>query len=195
MGRPTNESKQYDMNDHARILFAAAPPPLNDILPELCQTMGVQPWHLIIGHLIKADQRAELHAPLLMEEWTETSPVAPNLKQGRVCPSCKRALVTHPNAAYCCNFCGSGRYQQDQQHHPDCEFFVKPQRHVTLPDRKAVLPVVPPEDPLERLQFEESAFHQHLQDVTVAENAPGGLPPLPDDLDADPRAAWVGKKR
>lgn len=195
MGRPSNESKQYDMNDHARALFSAAPPPLNDILPEICATMSIQPWHLILGHLIKADQRAELHAPLLMEEWTEASPVAPNIKQGRLCPSCKRTLVRNPNAAYCCNFCGSGRYQHDQQHHPDCEFFVKPQRHMRLPERPGTLPPVPPEGHEERLQYEELAFQQHLQESASAENAAGGLPPLPDDLRADPRTEWVGKAR
>ena len=57
--------------------------------------------------------------------------------------------MRNPNAAFCCNFCGSGRFQVDQLHHPSCEFYVKPQRHVSLPGRKTPLPPVPPEDPAE----------------------------------------------
>jgi len=194
MAKPTSESpKPLDANDHARAIFSLAPPPLNDILPEICNSAGIQPWQLIVGHLMKADQRAELHAPLLQDDWTEVSPVATPTKQ-KTCPSCRRVLVRNPNAAFCCNYCGSGRYNHDQLHHPACEFYIKPQRHLTLPERKVALPADPPEDPEARREFEEAAFQQHLREVQTAETSIAGLPPLPDDLSKDPRSEWAGKR-
>jgi hypothetical protein len=190
---PKEEPRIFDANDHARALFSMAPPPLNDILPELCVSAGVQPWQLIIGHLMKADQRAELHAPLLMDEWTEVSPkVVPT--RVKTCPSCNRELKRNPNQAFCCNYCGSGRYQHDQMHHPDCEFYVKPQRHLTIPGRKIVLPETPPEDPTERAAFEEEAFQQHLHEVESAETRADGLPPMPADPSVDVRSELIVKR-
>lgn len=190
---PKDEPKPFDANDCARLLFSMAPPPLNDILPEICVSAGVQPYQLILGHLMKADQRAELHAPLLMDEWTATSPTAVPTRT-KICASCNRELKANPNARFCCNFCGSGRFQKEQMHHPDCEFYIKPQRHLTIPGRKVALPETPPEDPQERAAFEEEAFQQHLREVETAETRTEGLPPLPADLHQDARAEWAAKR-
>lgn len=178
------------LNDHARALFAIAPPPLNDVLPEIVQQLGVQPWQFVIGHWLKSDQRAELHAPLLMDEWSLDSP-APRGAKGSVCEACGRIMTRDPNARFCCNFCGSGRYTRDQQHHADCEFYVVPKRYASLPGKTHLLGT-PPADPQERIAWEEAQFAKRQSESLAAENAAGGLPPLPEDMvTRDARDAWA----
>jgi len=177
-----------DLNEAALALLRAAPPPIHDVVVEICRVQHCQPWHLLVGHLIRADQRAELHAPMLLPEWTTQSPTPEITRSGdRICKACRRPMVKAPDYAnFCCNFCGSGRWDRDQTHHPDCEFFIKP-RSVLKPER--LLPNSPPEDPAARLLWEEAMFQRHLEESQAADNAPGGLPPLPE-LEERPAARY-----
>jgi hypothetical protein len=170
-----------NVNDHALALLRACPEPLGDVAMEICQSMGVQPWHFIVGHLVKADQRAELHAPLLLPEWTDRSET-PTVVAGRKCRCCGLPLTekTRAGAEYCCNFCGSGRFTKEQVHHPACEHYITPRRVLqrNLGIKVEVGP--PPTDPSARAQYEKEAFERHLRESVAAETAPGGLPPEPD---------------
>ena len=169
-------------NAAAILLLSAAPAPMLKIAEETCQRIGCQPWHLIVGHLLKADQRAELHAPLLLDEWTVESG-APAERGQHVCPSCKRAFTPpedRADAKFCCNFCGSGRFQRDQLHHRDCQFYVQPKANLALAGRIAAEPDIPPTGAKERLLYELRALERHQAEVLKAEATPGGLPPVPD---------------
>lgn len=167
-----------DLNDAALAILRAAPPPIREIVLEICKIQHCQPWHLMLGHLLRADQRAELHAPLLLPEWTDQAPTPGMTTTGdRLCKACKRPMVKVPDwADFCCNFCGSGRWDREQIHHEACEFYIKP-RTVLHKDR---LQQVPPEDPAARLLWEEAMFQRHLEEAQAAESSPGGLPPVPD---------------
>jgi hypothetical protein len=193
-------SKKFDTvstnaNDHALELFKTLPEPLPSICLEICQTQGIQPWHLFAGHFIKADQQAGLHAPILLPEWTEQSET-PIVGGPRRCRACRQQMEkTRQGAEFCCNYCGSGRFAKEHVHHRDCEFFIKPTVHLTgrgLMERP-LLPVAP-EDPEERRKYEEEAFERHLAESQAAENSAGGLPDLPDMM-ADPSEQWATTRR
>jgi len=177
------DSKSHQLSDTDKALRAAIsklPNPLPKRIEEICSQLHMQLWQFIAGHLLKADQRAELHAPLLLPEWSEKSQ-APPLDGAKVCPSCHQQFTPpddRPDAVYCCNFCGSGRFVVDQLHHERCQFYIKPQQTVRLTNRyDANLP--PPTDPQERLMFERAAMARHLEEARAAEAAPGGLTPIP----------------
>ena len=187
--------KPLTLNDHAEALLKACPPPMHQVCMEVCKAGGFQPWHLIVGHLIKQDQRGEIHAPLLMENWTETSPT-PN-SGFKKCLCCNRPIVKlvekYPELSpnYCCNACGSGKYKRDQIHSTDCEFYVKPvQALKTAPDKS----VLPPEDPEARARWEEARFEAHLRETERAELTDVGLPALPGEQ-ASPQREWAGAQK
>ena len=187
------------LNEAAKLLLGVAPPPIGQVVLETCEHLNIKPWHLYNGHLLKADQRAELHAPLLLEEWTSTGPVGkePTVTGGtKTCPSCKRGFIgpeNRPEAKFCCNYCGSGRYQRDQTHHQNCEFYIKPKQYATIPGRAQEFnPEVVPEDPASRLEYEINAMKKHQLEVNAAEQTLPGLPPLPGEeaFQRDATATW-----
>src|SRR5512146_1195304 len=175
--KPPAAPAPLNANDHAIALLRACPEPLGQIALEMCKSMGIQPWHLVVGHLVKADQRAELHAPMLLPEGTVESETPITIAQGR-CPSC--GLTVDPGKMFCCNFCGSGRFQRDQVHHPNCPHFITPRRVLQRELGVKQPALVPPADPQARAQYERDAFERHLAESMAAETAPGSLPPPPD---------------
>lgn len=188
----------FTLNDHATALVRSLPEPLPSVVQEICASQGFQPWHFVVGHLLKADQRAELHAPILLPEWTASSETPAGFSDRR-CLSCEQRMTdkTRAGAVYCCNFCGSGRWQRERIHHRECEFFILPKTHLAKQLVPATIPEIPPEDPQARLRYEEEAFERHLQEATAAELSPGGLPPLPeiDPSRRDNAAEWTGAAR
>lgn len=189
---------ELDAATATEAILRVAPHPIGQRIREYCTQLAIQPWQLLVGHLLKADQRGELHAPLMLPEWTQESPVPLAPKQKR-CPSCGRAFQGpdgRPDAKFCCNFCGSGRFQLDQVHHPQCEFFIKPTTSLPLAGvRGLVQQQEPPSDPAERLKFEREAFERHLREVEIAEAQPAGLPVAPNVEQgltiADNRGEWA----
>ncbi len=175
--------RDVDVVQATEAILRVSPHPIGQRVQDYCKQLSIQPWQLLVGHLLKADQRGELHAPLLLPEWTESSAV-PSAPRQKLCPSCKRVFKgpdDRPDARFCCNFCGSGRFQLDQVHHPKCEFFILPTVHLSLAGvRSQPVHQEPPTDPGERLKFEQEAFDRHLREVEQAEQRPGGLPPIPD---------------
>ena len=187
--------KPLTLNEHAEALLKACPPPMYSVCMEVCKSGGFQPWHLIVGHLVKQDQRGEIHAPLLLESWTDTSPT-PN-SGFKKCLCCGRPIVKlieqHPELSpnYCCNMCGSGKYKREQIHSVDCEFYVKPvQALKTVPDRSPI----PPDDPEARAKWEEARYEAHLRESERAELTDGGLPPVPD-VTVNPQREWAGANK
>jgi hypothetical protein len=185
--------KPLTLNDHAEAILKACPAPMHQVCMEICKSGGFQPWHLIVGHLVKQDQRGEIHAPLLLDSWTETSST-PN-SGFKKCLCCGRQIVklaeAHPELTpnYCCNACGSGKYKRNQIHSPDCEFFVKPVQALKMsPEASPLAPI----DPEARVKWEESQFNKHLLESQQEEMNGGGLPGVPD-LDTNPQREWAGK--
>ena len=185
-----------NLNDHALALVRSLPEPLPTVVQEICRSQGFQLWHLVVGHLLKADQRAELHAPILLPEWTETSETPSGLGDRR-CRSCEQRMTekSRPGAEFCCNYCGSGRWLKERVHHRDCEFFILPKTHLAQQLVPPTISAIAPVDPTERLLYEQEAFDRHVQESMAAENSPGGLPPLPDDVSQrDNRQEWAGRR-
>jgi hypothetical protein len=178
-----------DLNWHAVALLAALPEPLGEVCLEICAALGCQPSHLVLGHLLKADQRSEVNAPLLLPEWTSTSEVVHVSGQGR-CESCGRPMQrSRPGVRFCCNACGSGRYEENQLHSEGCEFYVKP---MSVLAKTRFNPNIPPEDPALRKQWENVMYQRHLGEAQVAETAPPNSIAEPDGA-PDPYAEWLGK--
>jgi len=186
------------LNQCAEAILRALPPPLGQKALEDAKSQGIQPWQLIAGHLVKADQRAELHAPLLLPEWTLAS-VTPGVSWQKVCPGCQRVFVgapERPEARFCCNACGSGTFSRTHLHHERCEFFVRAVPVLNLGQPMVEIPPDPKVDPAGRLKYEQTKFAQHLEEVKMAEATPGGLPPAPDpESGLETLEVWRGGKR
>lgn len=181
-----------NVNDHALALCKACPEPLGTMILEICKTLSIQPWQFFVGHVIKADQRSELHAPLLLPEWTETSETPVVLNERR-CRSCGLIMKeARAGALFCCNYCGSGRFQREQVHHPNCEFFIVPKKFLTRELGPKVAAIVPPTEPSARAKFEEEAFERHLRESELAEAQANGLPPTPEVTTTESRVgSWA----
>jgi hypothetical protein len=182
---PETQIVHDHLNQCAEALLRALPPPLGQKALEDAKSQGLQPWQLIAGHLIKADQRAELHAPLLMPEWTVAS-ATPGVSGQKICPSCKRVFEgppERPDVRFCCNACGSGTFQKTHLHHERCEFFVRAVPVLNLGQPLVEIPPDPKLDPAGRMRYEQKQFAQHLEEVKTAEAMPGGLTavPAPED--------------
>jgi len=186
------------LNHCAEALLRALPPPLGQKALEDARSQGLQPWQLIAGHLIKADQRAELHAPIMLPEWTSFSET-PGVSGQKVCPGCHRPFhgaPERPEARFCCNACGSGTFPRTHQHHERCEFFVRAVPVLNLGQAMVDLPPDPMIDPEGRMRYEQRKFSEHLEEVKVAEATPGGLTPVPGPEEGvETREVWRGGKK
>lgn len=194
------QSQHEDLNQCAEALLRALPPPLGQKALEDAKSQGIQPWQLIAGHLIKADQRAELHAPILLPEWTLAS-ATPGVSGQKVCPSCQRVFVgapDRPEARFCCNACGSGMFKKSHLHHERCEFFVRAVPILNLGEPMVEIPPDPAVDPAGRMKYEQRKFAEHLEESRTAEAtpSPGGLAPVPGPEESvETLEVWRGGKK
>lgn len=179
------EMQGMDLNLLALPFLRALPEPMGDVVLEICERQGLQPSHLILGHLLRADQRSELNAPMLLPEWTSDSDV-PKAQVGKRCEACQRRMQgKRADSRFCCNACGSGKYADTQAHSPDCEFYHAP---IKVLNTDKFNPNLPPEDPVERQKWEDRMLEIRMQESAAAENTAGGLPPA--DVDPNARIGW-----